>query len=445
MIYDRKLWTLVLLLFSGCLTSAATQQQSADSTLTLTLNDVWQKAAANSKTALIAAKAVAIRRELTADAIADKLPDAELAANFEKTTNLPVYDNGLLHSPYQHAITQTHYKTDANFFLTLYNGHKLNLKIEEDKMLQQIAETQQRLTLSDVRYKAAAAYLELQKATVFKQLILTDIERQEKQLAQIKENYKNGVLLKSDLLRVELDLNRRRLTREQVENDIRIANQQLNILIGEKDEQPVQPEAIADPSLNPPGSYDDYVAIALQHAYSYHAAAQQTELSKIKLKEAKANTQPKVGLYGDFNFAYPQTLLYPYNPNLYSIGVMGVRASFPIASLYKNAHKVKAAQLELEKETYAHEDAADKLRQQVREVYLRYKEALVQIELARENVARATENERIVKNTYFNNVSLITDLLDADVQLLQSQFELEAARILAQNKYYLLQNIIGNL
>ncbi|MEO8759324.1 MAG: TolC family protein, partial [Bacteroidia bacterium] len=104
-----------------------------------------------------------------------------------------------------------------------------------------------------------------------------------------------------------------------------------------------------------------------------------------------------------------------------------------------------AAKLEIEKEEEAHKDTEDKVRQQVKESYLRYKEALVQVEVAKVNVDQAIENERIIKDTYFNQTSLITDLLDADVQVLQTKFELASAKILAQTKYYLLQNVIGVL
>jgi outer membrane protein TolC len=85
------------------------------------------------------------------------------------------------------------------------------------------------------------------------------------------------------------------------------------------------------------------------------------------------------------------------------------------------------------------------VRQQVKEAYLRFKEALLQIDVAQVNVAQAEENARIIKNSYFNQAALITDLLDADVQVLQARFDLASAKITAQNKYYLLQNIIGTL
>ncbi len=92
-----------------------------------------------------------------------------------------------------------------------------------------------------------------------------------------------------------------------------------------------------------------------------------------------------------------------------------------------------------------HSDTEDNVRKQLKEAYLRYKEALIGIDVARVNVEQAKENYRIVNNTYFNQSSLITDLLDASVQLLQTRFDLATAEMAASLQYYQLQNVVGNL
>lgn len=421
------------------------QQPYNSPPLSLSLAEVWQRSENFSRAIVLKKEAVGVSSEELKDARMERLPEIAIAGNYEKATNIPVYENGLFSTPVQHDVIHTLYKLGGDFYLNLYNGNKQNLKIEEQKVLHQIALIRQDLTTSAIRYKAASAYLELQKALIFKKLILRDVSDQEGQLARIRENLKNGVVLKSDVLRVELDLSKRKMALVQVDNDILIANQQLNILIGEKDEQVVQPIDSAAPELNIISSYEECLAQALQHSFPYHVSEQQTEISRIKLRQVKANVRPKIGMYGDFYYANPQIFLYPYNPYLYSLGIAGVKASFPLSSLYLNVHKVKAARLELEQEETSHKEMEDQVRQQVKETYLRYKEALVRIDVARVNVERATENQRIIQNTYFNNASLITDLLDADVQLLETKFELEAAKITAQNNYFLLRNIIGTL
>ncbi len=418
---------------------------SARDTLKISLTDLWLKAEQNSRAIKVSAENVKISYEEKQDAVFDRLPEIGVKGTAEKASNIPVYDNGLLSPPSYHEVIHNLYRVGADFYLNIYNGNKLNLKIEENKTLYQISQIEKNETVSQVRYRSAALFLDLQKSLIFLNLIKEDIADQEKQLAEIKAFYKNDVILKSDVLRVELDLSKRKMMLVQIENDILILTQKINILIGEPDDRVVYPLLEVTPSANEIDSYDNCLKQAFQHSFPYHISEQRTELGKIHLRQIKANVRPKIGLYGDYYYANPQIFLFPYNPYWYSLAVVGVRASFPISSIYLNIHKEKGARIELDKEEELHKDTEDKVRQQVKEAYLRYKEALIQIEVAEVNVAHAAENARIIKDTYFHQTSLITDLLDADVQVIQTKFELASAKIIAQNKYYLLQNIIGTL
>lgn len=413
-------------------------------TLKLTLSEAWRKAEAHSRTIEINRKTTEIAEEEVRDTRVERLPEIGVSGSAEKASNIPIYENGLFSKPSQHEVIHTLYKAGVDFYLNLYNGNKLNLKMEENKTLHQLSSIRKDESVSAIHYKTAALYLDLQKAFIFKDLITADIADQEKQLKEIKAFHRNGTVLKSDVLRVELDLSRRKMTLVTIENDILIATQKLNIILGEPDDRALFP---ADPETGPgnTGAYEEYLATALEHSFPYHISEQQTRLSEIHLKQVKANVRPKAGMYSDFYYANPQIFLYPYNPYWYSLGVAGLKASFPISALYHNIHKVRAAKLELEKEEEAHKDTEDKVRQQVKEAFLRYKEATIQIGVSEVNVAQAQENARIIRHTYFNQTSLITDLLDADIQVLQTRFELAAAKIAAQNKFYLLQHITGVL
>lgn len=420
------------------------QVSTPKDTLRISLSGIWEKAEAHSREIDIRKKAVQIHNEEVKDDRVERLPELDVYGTAEKATNIPIYENGLFSAPTQHEVIHTLYRAGADLYLNIYNGNKLNLKTEADKTLLDIARIRQDQTTSDIRYQSAALYLSLQKSLVFRDLMLKDIADQEKQLQEIKSFHKNGVVLKSDVLRVELELSRRKMTLVTIENDILIAQQKLNIIIGEPDERIILPtDSLHESEVLQP--YENCLNQAMQHAFNYQISKQQTELSAIHVRQIRANARPKVGMYGDFYYANPQIFLYPYNPYWYSLGIAGIKASFPISSLYHNVHKLKAAQIELSQEEIKHKDTEDKVRQQVKEAYLRYQEALVQIDVAKVNISHAEENARIIKNTYFSQTSLITDLLDADVQLLQTRFELAAAKISAQTKYYLLQNITGTL
>lgn len=435
----------LLLLISAWVVSLSYAQVSINmDTLTLTLQEAWQRAGDHSRAIEISRKASKAAREEIMDAQMERLPDINIGGSIQGATNMPIYDNGPT-NPSQHDILHVLYNAGTDFYLNIYDGNKTNLKIKERKTLYQLALIRQDQTASDIRYRVVSLYLELQRAIIFRDLIVQNIADQESQLKEIQSLNRNGVVLKSDVLRVELDLSRRQMTLVQIQNDILIANQKLNILLGEPDDRAILP---ADPNVavaQDPGSYEDCLQQAMSRSYALQVSGREAALSALHLRGVRANIMPTVGLMGDFHYGNPQIMLYPYNASWYSIGIGGIKASFPISSLYRNIYKTCHAKIELEKEEEIHRETADRVRQQVHEAYLRYKESLIQIEVARASVDHAVENARIIHSAYIQQAALVTDLLDADVQVLQTRFDLESARITAQDRYFLLQNIIGNL
>jgi len=409
------------------------------------LTQVWNNALLYNKSIQIKQLAIDSKTEDVKDAKAERLPEINAEGEYARVSNMPLFENGLLHTHSQFPVVHTFYKVGGDAYLNLYNGQKTSLKIKAEQTLNQIRQEQKNMTVADVKLRTAAYFLELQKSYQFKKLIKSHIADQEKQILQIRQLLKNGVVLKSDLLRAELQLSRDQLTLTQIGNDILIANQKLAILTGQPDEATITPDTLADAASLGLKSYDDYLAQAQANAYKNKISEQQTNLSKVELRAVKGNLAPKVGLFANYAYSYPQIQFYPYGETLFGLGMAGIKASFALDGFYHNKHKVKAAELELKAQELEHEDQQDIVRQQVKEAFLRYQEALNRIQVAKVNITQAKENSRIVNNTYFNQLSLVTDLLDSDTALLQSQFELTSAQIATQMQYYQLQNVIGNL
>ncbi|WP_233268884.1 TolC family protein [Mucilaginibacter lacusdianchii] len=411
----------------------------------LTLQQVWNQAEQYNKSIQMQQLSVRGSEEEIKDAKAERLPEITAAGEYAYVSNLPMYENGLFHTPTQYPVLHTYYRFGGDATFNLYAGNKTNLKIKEQETIKHLREEQKRLTVSEIKLRAAQYFLELRRGMIFKGLMQANIAEQEKQLDRIRVLQKNGVVLKSDALRAELQLSRQRLTLEQIENDIAIANQKLNIVIGQPNDAPINPLTSQDSTGLVVKSYSDYLTEAFQKSYQNKISEQETELRRLQVKDIKANVSPRLGLFANYAYSYPQIQFYPYGATLYGLGMTGVRASFPISSFYHNKHKVKASELEYQRQELEHQDTQDMIRQQVNEAYLRYKEALDRITVAQNNIRQATENARIVNNTYFNQLSLVTDLLQSNTEVLQTQFDLASAQIAAQLQYYQLQKVIGNL
>ena len=81
----------------------------------------------------------------------------------------------------------------------------------------------------------------------------------------------------------------------------------------------------------------------------------------------------------------------------------------------------------------------------MRSAYIRHREALERVESLRLAEQQAEENYRIVRNRYLNQLSILTDLLDANGIRLQTELQLTAARAETVYTYYELLRACGNL
>ncbi|NLR58043.1 TolC family protein [Chitinophaga polysaccharea] len=413
---------------------------------TLTLTDVWKRADAYNRQLQMQYLHVQSMDERTKAARDERLPEVKANGLYARVSNLAIYQDGLLQSPTQYPVVHAYYQFGADAYLNVYNGGKTSREIKARQTEAELATEQKNLTVTEIHYKAAAVYLDVYRGRMYEKVLLQDIAEREKQLEEIRHLQQNGVVLKSDVLRAELMLSKQKMTLLEVRNGIHISNQRLNIMIGQPDSSynQLSLDTLVVPQA-PLRSYKDYLADAYEHSFAFKISEKETALSELKLKDVKSNILPKVGLYAEYAYTYPQILFYPYSVALYGLGQTGVKAAVPISAFYQNKHKKQEAKINLERQEIEHADTKDQVRQEVQAAYLRYTEALTRIQVANDNITQAKENFRIVNNTYFNQLSLLTDLLDAETQLLQSRFDLTTAEVTAQLQYYQLLKATGNL
>jgi outer membrane protein len=440
-----KILLLINTLITGTSISCIAQTSLQNSSAPFTINELWQKVSVNSKVLSIRELELMQSKEEVKDAVVSRLPEASLEGEYAKLTNLPQFEDGIFHSPTFYPIAHTYYSLGASVSFSLYNGGHLNRHIDAQKINVKIREQQRNLTASEIKLLAAAYYLDLLRGRAFQDLLIQDIAEQDKVLLQIKAIYKNGVILKSDVLRAELKLSKQKLQVDQIKSDNSIASQKINLLTGQADDMLIEPVQPFLPDTIRLSAYEALLQQANAGANEINISKEEKKLNELRLRDVKSNILPNVGLFANYAYSYPQGRFYPYVLSLYGLGTVGISASLPLSSLYKNKHQVQIAALEVQKTNIAHQDIEDQIKNRLKEAYLRFLDDQERISVAKTNIVEATENLRIVKNSYLNQTSLITDYLDADVQLLQSKFDLTAARIAAQLQYYQLQKIIGIL
>ncbi len=428
------------LLFSFHLSA---QQQESD---TASLAQLWDKAEVYNKklkAGRLALQQVKTKTDVLKD---ERLPEVEANGVYERVSSMPQYEDGLFHSPAYYPIIHQAYALEAAASLNVYSGGTAQRNIRTNKIGEDIAAQKVNLSRSEIRYQAAADYLDIYRNMRYKTLIEQDIKERLQQLKQIESLFSKGVVLKSDVLRAQLNLSKQQELLTQVQNSITIANEALNQLTGDDKAHntiPVLNEDSSQIALIP--LTDGYYHNATAHSYQYNILQKETEQSKLQLQQVKSSILPKISLFAQYQYAYPQIMFYPYAAAVYGFGMAGVKASISLSELYTNKQKRQYAQISIDRNQVETEDFKDQLSVEISRLHIRYNEALDRINIAQQNITTATETYRITHNSYFAQLSLLTDLLDAETQLLQAKMDYTTENVNAQILYYQLQKTIGNL
>ena len=123
--------------------------------------------------------------------------------------------------------------------------------------------------------------------------------------------------------------------------------------------------------------------------------------------------------------------------SIYNAVTVGVGLKYNLGSLWKTKAKVDQA-MAREKEIIANEaQLDDAVRLKIHQDYENFFLSQKKIDVYQKAVSQATENYLITKNKYDNSLVNTTDLLDANVSLLQSKINLAVAKadvVLAYNR-----------
>lgn len=411
----------------------------------LSLNRLLSGVEEHSKEIALEKLKIQISEAKTKQAKSNLLPNLSVFGSVDKASNMLVYENGIFNKPEHHDVIHTLYNTGANLYLNIFDGFKTKNEIKLAQILSEISVTDKEKLVSATKLKAIHLFIDLYLQRQWKVTMEEDIHDKESQLTEIKNLYKAGIILESDVLRAELELSKRKMTLTEIDNGIIVLQQQINVLMGNDDKTVLEPEISPSEEQIPPFTLEETIELALNKSFDAELSHHETQAAEMKLKLNKGNYYPKVGITGSLQFSNPQIFLYPYNPNWYSLGIIGLKASYDISSLYHNKHKVEESKIELNSANLHHEFTNDEIRTRIYKSFYQYDEAVKHEKVYEQNQKYADENSRILKNAYFNQTALITDLLDANLQQVKAKFELEQSKMEILKNYYSLKFETGTL
>ncbi|AEW00515.1 transporter [Niastella koreensis] len=434
---------LIVLIF---MTAIAQAQPVDGNTYKLTLAEAVQFAKTQNKLVQAACMEESAAEEDRKDAYNAALPAITANGSYQRFTDLTLFTHGLSHSttgPRKPTPNGATLGVDALF--NIYSGGKQRALQSEQRSKLQLARLNAMDQSGNVALQTAHQYLELLRLNDLQKLILDQLNRAQTRLNNINTLYKNQKVTKSDVLRAEVLLSNVQLSLQENENDLTITNQKLDVLLNVPDTvqiSPVDSAAMPKPAVS---ALLPFVEAAGVTNYSVQKATESIELQKARLKGIESSNKPSIGFYTAYGLNYPNYLFFPPVNQAYAIGFVGLKAQYSISSLYHNKSKLAAGKLRVKELEVQQQAYNDNVRTEAHSWYIKYAEALTRIEVNERSVEQAQVNYRIVNTKYLNQLSLLTDLLDADNLYQESRFNLIKAQTNALNIYYSILYISGNL
>lgn len=412
----------------------------AQTTIKLTLNDAIQHAkGANRSIGVFKTEESATLSDLE-DGKLGALPRIQSNASYQRYTKVTLFEGVLGGS---HTIPKPPNANGGNLGLeaafNLYAGGRQKAAVTDLKHKNELASINTKEQEANIGLQVALQYLDMIRLYFQEHLIDDQITRAQTRSKNITAFYANGKVTKSDVLRADVLLSNVLLSETANENDYLISNQRLNTLLNLEGSTKIIPADTTSLHLA------DSLELDFSNAYAILKARKNIELQENRTKLARSFSHPTAALYGGYGFNYPNTLVFPPQPQTFAVGLVGVKLTYDISSLYQNKQRMKASRLRETALKQQKDWIEDNVQQEARALVVKYNEAIHRIRVIKKSIEQAEANYNIQNTKYANQLTLLTDLLEADNLYQESRFNYIQANIAALSIYYRLLFITGKL
>lgn len=417
----------------------ATRSQQAYS---LTLDELFRLGTENSLRlqATRMQEVIAADKEKTAQT--SRLPDISIGATTGYIGRPTVFRQGLS-QPVHPDMPDWSHNYNVEVTQPIYRGGKIHYTIKRSSLEKQIAALNSTNDKAEIKLLLLGQYMDLFSLYKQKEVFARNIEESARRLEDIRRLKKEGIVTRNDELRSELQLTNDQLAYREANDNIAIVSQQLDVVLGLDETLLLQPDTALLYTAVSLESSDEYVRMAYENYPELQIARYNTRLAENDIRLSKADYLPSLSLRAANTLARPlSTTMEDMFSNNWNIALS---LSYNLSSLYRNKHKVHEARQYVNIRKNREEQVRQDIRVNVKSAWIKHHEALDRVEALLLSVRQAEENYRIVRNRYLNQLSILTDLLDASSIRLEAELQLTNARTEVIYSYYQLMRSCGNL
>lgn len=334
---------------------------------------------------------------------------------------LPILPAPIMISP----VVLDNYTSRISLQQPIFTGFKLRSNARSAEYLALAAAADTKNDRSDVVLSIVNAYWGLLQARETRKTVDENVVRLESYVKDGENMLKAGMLTRGDLLRLEVQLSNSRLTQIDAANDAQLAEMNCNNVLGlpldtslELTSSPsVPPERF---TISPAEGVKSLTMRALQDRPDLRAIESRVEAARAGVAAAKGNWWPQVFFSGSYFYSRPNSRWFPTRDEWKGTWDLGVVVQFDLWNWGATLRQAEQAGATLRQQELLYTQMKDNTILDVTRAELQVRRAKAKVEVALLAVEQADENLRIMRQRFKSGTATPTELLDAEVALLQA-------------------------
>lgn len=326
----------------------------------------------------------------------------------------------------------------------LFTGFKLSSGIAAAEYLTEAEREDYNRQKSVLTSQIKTSYWNLYKVKLFRNLLEESVQQISAHLKDAKNLFTQGMLTKTDILKIEVQLSDVRFKLIEAENNEKIMTQALNTQIGLNVNSKI--ELKSEPKNYSAAQYetDELIQTALKNRNDLKSTTNKIEGAKYGIKAAQSGYYPSLALAGNYNYAKPNQRIFPAQNEFKDTWDVSVVLSYDLWNWFAPKYQTENAEA-------IYNQAVEGLRLQQDGVVLEVNQAVNFFNQSKEKLlvaelglTLAKENLRITNDRFKQGLATSSEIIDAEVALIQANANYSSALVDLEISVAQINQSIGN-
>ncbi|GBD92175.1 outer membrane protein TolC precursor [bacterium BMS3Abin04] len=352
------------------------------------------------------------------------LPQLSFSAKYIRLSDVPPFQVDVPFLPKPISIQETilnNYNLGVSVKQPLFTGFRLSSLKSSANMINLATESEVLKTKNNIALNIRAAYWNFYKVKKVVGLIDQNLISVKKHLEDAQNFYANGMITKSDLLKLKVRYSNLKIKRIEAANNLSLARIAFNKAIGfNLNSETEIADAIVDTNLVEQ-KLSELISEALKNRSELKSIHYQIEAGKEITSASRADWFPQVFLFGDYYYNRPNQRYLPLQDKFNDTWDVGVALNWKLWDWGNTSSKVdQAEQKVLQAETTANL-MKEGIELEVRKNYLNMISQKNKIYASLTAMESAKEDYRITKNKFDQQLISASEFIDAESSLLEAK------------------------